>query len=138
MAWDVRSASSWKAVWTDSVYITYVSITRVKIPADLRRTTNCPHTFHSVDELTQIICSKLPRAHTGIEMVYGEPAHPGSETLVQPKLTPPVHGDEVTKPLVSELVGYNISDAVSIAVCRSLGVEQNCGRAAICQFKIQR
>lgn len=30
-----------------------------------------------------------------------------SEALVKPKFTPPVHGDQIAEPLVSNLVRYN-------------------------------
>jgi hypothetical protein len=64
--------------------------------------------------------------HTGIEMVNGEPSDPGSETLVEPQLTPPIHGDEVAEPLVSKLVSYNVGHPVSVAVCRRRGIEEYC------------
>ena len=40
---------------------------------------------------------------TWVEMVDGKPADPGCEAFVEPQLVPPVHGDKVTKPLVSQL-----------------------------------
>ena len=36
-------------------------------------------------------------------MINGKPTDPGCESLIQPQLIPPVHGDEVAKPLVSQL-----------------------------------
>lgn len=62
-------------------------------------------------------------------MVNSEPSDPGSKTLVEPQLAPPVHGDKVAEPLVGKLVSYNISHSVSVAVCRSRRVEKYCGRS---------
>lgn len=63
-------------------------------------------------------------------MVDGKPSDPGSKTLVEPELIPPVHGDKVSKPLVGKLVSYNISHPVSVAVCGCGGVEKYCGSSA--------
>jgi hypothetical protein len=60
-------------------------------------------------------------------MVNGEPSHPGSEALVEPELAPPVHSDKVAEPLMSKLVGNNVSDSVTIAVGGSLLIEEHCG-----------
>jgi hypothetical protein len=60
-------------------------------------------------------------------MINGEPSDPGRETLVQPELVPPVHGDKVTEPLMGEFVGNDICYPVAIAVCRCRGVEENRG-----------
>lgn len=56
-------------------------------------------------------------------MVDGEPADPGGEALVQPQLAPPVHGDEVAEPLMGQLVGDDVGDAVAVAVGRRLLVK---------------
>jgi hypothetical protein len=60
-------------------------------------------------------------------VVNCEPTHPSCETFVKPKLAPPVHGDKVAEPLMSKLMGYNISDSVSVRVCGSLLVEEHSG-----------
>lgn len=44
--------------------------------------------------------------HTGltwVEMIHGQPTYPGCEPLVEPELVPPIHGDKIAKPLVSQL-----------------------------------
>lgn len=64
---------------------------------------------------------------TGVQMVNGEPSNPCSETLVEPKFIPPVHGDKITEPLVSELVSHNVCHPVSVAVRGCLGVEKHSG-----------
>jgi hypothetical protein len=53
---------------------------------------------------------------TGIQVINGEPSNPRGETFVEPELTPPVHGNKVTEPLVSKLVSYNVGNPVSVAV----------------------
>ena len=58
-------------------------------------------------------------------MVNGEPSDPSSETFIQPKLAPPVHGDKVAKPLMGKFVGYNVGDPVSVAICRCRRVEKD-------------
>lgn len=54
---------------------------------------------------------------TGIEVIDRKPAHPGGETLVEPQLTPPVHGDEITEPLMCKLVSNYVCYPIAIAVC---------------------
>jgi hypothetical protein len=58
-------------------------------------------------------------------MVDGQPANPSCEAFVEPELVPPVHSDEVTKPLVSKLVSHDVRNSVSVAVCGCLFVEEN-------------
>ena len=65
--------------------------------------------------------------HTGVQVVNGEPTNPGGETLVEPELTPPVHGDKVAKPLVSKLVSYNVSNPVSVAIGGRGRIEEHSG-----------
>ena len=40
---------------------------------------------------------------TRVQMINSKPSYPGGETLVEPQLTPPVHGDQVAKPLMGQL-----------------------------------
>lgn len=49
-------------------------------------------------------------------MIDSQPADPSGKTLVEPKLTPPVHSDEIAKPLVSKFVRNDVCDSVTIAV----------------------
>jgi hypothetical protein len=35
-------------------------------------------------------------------VINSQPANPGSKSLVEPELIPPIHGYEVAKPLVSQ------------------------------------
>jgi hypothetical protein len=59
----------------------------------------------------------VPAKHTRIQVVNSKPSHPRGETFIQPKLAPPIHGDQVSKPLVGKLMRYNVGDSVSVAVC---------------------
>ena len=45
----------------------------------------------------------LPNLPLGKEVVNGQPADPGGETLVQPQVGPPLHGHIVAEPLVGLL-----------------------------------
>lgn len=60
-------------------------------------------------------------------MVNCKPAYPGRETLVEPQLVPPVHGDKVAEPLMGKLVSNNVGYPVAVAVCRCSWVEEYCG-----------
>lgn len=60
-----------------------------------------------------------------IEVIDGKPSNPGREPLVEPKLTPPIHGNKVTKPLMSKLVRDNIGNPVAVAVGRSCRIEEH-------------
>jgi hypothetical protein len=64
-------------------------------------------------------------------MINGEPTNPGSETLVQPELIPPVHSDKVTEPLMGKFMGNDICYPVAIAVCRCRGIEENCSSSGL-------
>lgn len=61
---------------------------------------------------------------TWVQVVDGEPSNPCSKALVEPELVPPVHGDQVTEPLMSKLVSHNISYPVTVAVCGGFRVEK--------------
>lgn len=61
-----------------------------------------------------------------VEMVNGKPSNPCRETLVEPKLTPPIHGNEVTEPLVGKFVSYNVGNPVAVAIGRGRRVEEHC------------
>lgn len=63
-------------------------------------------------------------------MVNREPAHPSGKTLVEPQLVPPVHGDQVTEPLMRKLVGNNVSYPVTVAICRCGRIEEYCGSSS--------
>jgi hypothetical protein len=62
-----------------------------------------------------------------VEMVDGVPSYPCCETLVEPELVPPVHGDQVAEPLMSKLVGNYVDDAVLVLLIRSLLIKENSG-----------
>jgi hypothetical protein len=64
-------------------------------------------------------------------MINGKPTDPGSETLIQPELIPPVHSDEVTEPLMGKLMGNDICYPVAIAVRRCRGVEKDCSSSRV-------
>ena len=77
-------------------------------------------------------CSTLHMVElTWVQVVNGKPSHPCGEALVEPKLTPPVHCNKVTEPLMSKLVGNNVCHPVSVAVCGRLGVEKYGSSAGI-------
>jgi len=57
-------------------------------------------------------------------MINGKPSDPCRETLVEPKLAPPVHGDKVTEPLMGKFVSNNVGDPVAVAVGRCSGIEE--------------
>jgi len=38
-----------------------------------------------------------------MEVIHGKPTNPGCKAFVQPKLIPPIHGNKVAEPLVSQL-----------------------------------
>lgn len=50
----------------------------------------------------------LPNAPFWVKDVARVPRGPGGKSLVEPKTLPPVHGDQVTKPLVRQLVLDNL------------------------------
>lgn len=60
-------------------------------------------------------------------MINGKPSNPCRETLVEPKLAPPVHGDKVTEPLMGKFVSNNVGDPVAVAVGRCSGIEEHSG-----------
>ena len=45
-------------------------------------------------------------------MVDGEPTNPSGKAFVEPEFAPPVHSDQVAKPLVSQFVGHNVGNVV--------------------------
>ena len=71
-----------------------------------------------------------------MEVINGVPADPGSEALVEPELhvsiskhecslcatylIPPVHGDQVTEPLMGKLVSDNVDNAVLVLLIRGV------------------
>ncbi|MCL4486051.1 MAG: hypothetical protein M1537_06970 [Nitrospirae bacterium] len=50
---------------------------------------------------------ELPHPPLREEGVHRLDLHPGRESLVEPEVVPPVHGDEVPEPLVGHLVGHD-------------------------------
>jgi hypothetical protein len=125
IGWEVRRASSAKACCVESVYM-YVSgcqrINTSRLVTYNKLSPNIP--FY---KLSVSILQTLGVDHTGIQVINSKPSNPCCEAFVQPQLIPPVHGDKVTKPLMSELVSNNVCDPVAVAVCRRSWVEQHCG-----------
>ena len=60
-------------------------------------------------------------------MINGKPSDPSSKTFIQPKLTPPVHGNKVAEPLMSEFMGYNVGYPIAITICRRRRIEEDSG-----------
>ena len=53
-----------------------------------------------------------PHAPARLPDVHGLVGHPGRERLVEPQVVPPHHRDQVAEPLVRELVGDHLRDAL--------------------------
>lgn len=51
-----------------------------------------------------------PGVPVGEEVVDSQGADPGSEPLVEPQVVPPLHGDQISKPLMGNLVGDSVGD----------------------------
>lgn len=64
-------------------------------------------------------------------MIHSIPSNPCSETLVEPKLIPPVHSNEVAEPLMRKLMCNHIDDSVLVLLIRRILVEED-GGCAIC------
>jgi hypothetical protein len=76
------------------------------------------HTHH---ELT-------PDLPLGMKVINCKPTDPGCKSFVQPQLIPPIHGDQVAKPLMSQLVGNNVSNPIlEFCIRLSFVVEDGCG-----------
>jgi hypothetical protein len=121
IGWEVRRASSAKACCVESVYM-YVSVCqRMNTSRLVTYNKLSPH----VPFYTRLVSmlQAMVGGHTRIQVVNSKPADPCREALVEPQLVPPVHGDKVTKPLMSKLVSHNVCDPVSVAVCRRSWVE---------------
>lgn len=56
--------------------------------------------------------------------MYSEPSNPCRETFVEPQLAPPIHSDEIPKPLMGQLVSDNIGDTILVSLIRLLLVEE--------------
>lgn len=85
--------------------------------------------IHLEGALEAFVDKLCPHFPLGVNVVDSEPSDPCGEALVQPELIPPVHGDEVSEPLVSKLVGNNVGNIVLKASRGSLLVKEHAGRA---------
>lgn len=86
-------------------------------------TVKAESTLHAlIDELR-------PNLPFRVQVVDGVPSDPGSKAFVEPQLIPPVHGNQVAKPLVSKLVSNDIGDGVLETGIRGLLVEKDLGGA---------
>lgn len=73
---------------------------------EIRQSKNINNTSsHTHHELT-------PHLPLGMEVVNRKPANPCGKPFVQPQLIPPVHGHQVAKPLMSQLMGNHVGDPV--------------------------
>ena len=68
-----------------------------------------------------------PHLPLGSERVLAQDLHEGGEGFVQPDTLPPLHGDEVTKPHVSEFVQHHVGDALHLGERRRRRVDQEVG-----------
>ena len=66
----------------------------------------------SEGSLHTLVDKLRPHLPVRVHVVNSIPTGPGSETLVQPELIPPVHGDQVAEPLVSKFVRDNVGNVV--------------------------
>jgi hypothetical protein len=69
-------------------------------------------TVETESSLHTLVNKLSPNLPVRVQVINSVPTNPGSETLVKPELIPPVHGDKVTEPLVSKLVGDNVGNSV--------------------------
>ena len=81
-----------------------------------------------------------PNVPIWVKMIHSIPTDPSGETLVEPELealvpdcssllnatylVPPVHSDQVTKPLMCKLVSDNVNNAVLVLLIRCVFVEE--------------
>ena len=82
-------------------------------------------------------------------MVDGEPSNPGSEPFVEPQLSfvlawliksmitaylvPPIHGYEISEPLMGQLVSDNVGNTALVSLIGFLLVEKYGGSARTCE-----
>lgn len=65
-----------------------------------------------------------PGVPLGEEVIDSQGTNPGSESLVEPEVVPPLHGNQVSEPLMGNLVGNGDGDLLLEAQVRSLLVEE--------------
>lgn len=58
-------------------------------------------------------------------MIDGEIPCPGRKPLVEPQFIPPLHGNQISKPLMSQFVGYDIGGFQPDLVRGRLLVKEN-------------
>lgn len=68
---------------------------------------------------------RLPDLPLGEEAVARVPGHPGGETLVEPEAIPEVHGDQVTEPLVGQLVLDGLGNTLLAGGTAGLLIQQH-------------
>src|SRR5688572_25906211 len=66
----------------------------------------------------------VPSVPLGEEVIDGQGTNPGGKSLVEPEVIPPLHGDQVTEPLVSNLVSNGDSDLLLEAQVRGLLIKE--------------
>jgi hypothetical protein len=64
------------------------------------------------------------RVPFGMQLLRGAPGHPGGEAFVEPEVVPPGHGHEVAEPLVRDLVGRDLEDALAVLLRRDGGIDE--------------
>ncbi|KAI6764699.1 hypothetical protein HG531_012586 [Fusarium graminearum] len=107
---------------------------RVKDLVDIKSITNRnvdrvtgTNTVETESSLHTLVDKLSPNLPVRVQVVNSVPTDPGSKTLVEPELVPPVHGNEVTEPLVGKLVCDNIGNSVLESRVRGLLVVENLG-----------
>jgi len=77
-----------------------------------------------VHRLLHVALCLQPQFPLRMEVIDGLVLHPGGETLVEPQIIPPRHGDEITEPLVCHLVRDDHGDVLPITFGREARIDQ--------------
>lgn len=111
MGWEARSESRWNACCTPSACD--------NVNGDLEKVLYLESCVQQIEtrhsSLYRLIrsCNTVVYQDsrlTGVEMIDSQPTDPCCKAFIKPKLIPPVHGHEVTKPLVSQFFIRDASD----------------------------
>ena len=57
-------------------------------------------------------------------MIHGQILDPGGKPLIEPEVSPPLHGHEIAKPLVGQLMGDDYGHALPSGLRRLFGVHE--------------
>ncbi|MCY1538699.1 hypothetical protein D9M68_742520 [compost metagenome] len=74
------------------------------------------HRLNAVDTVSPKSCNTFhsgkvkPGIPFGMECIDGNILHKGCKTFIKPKVIPPLHSDQITKPLMREFMSNNRGD----------------------------